>query len=287
MRDWMNDRFGRGRTITREAVVQTPLRLELHTSHGRVSVRGIEGTSAIVRAEIDFKGFHRDDGGQAEEMVVAGIVFEGDRLRIESPAEGRDSLNVHYEVSVPFATLANLTVLNGPIELIGIEGPVDVTLTNGPLVIEGIHSAVELELTNGPAHVQRCRGPVDAKVANGPIHIEDVAGPLDVTVNNGPISIEDVSAGIKASAINGPVTYRGAVGGNFDMRSTHGGIVLELPGDSRFELDAEAERGDVYCDFDVKDQTGAPSGGQVPRIVLRSERGEIVVQQTTRAGASR
>src|SRR5215212_3421031 len=108
MRDWMNGRFGRGINVKREAVVQTPLRLELRTSHGRVSVRGIEGTSSIVRAEIDFRGFHRDDGGPAEELVAQGIAFEGDRLRIESPAGARDSLNVHYEVSVPFATMANL-----------------------------------------------------------------------------------------------------------------------------------------------------------------------------------
>src|SRR4051794_24354609 len=57
MRDWMNDRFSRGRTISREAVVQTPLRLELRTANGHVSVRGIEGSSARVRAEIELKGF--------------------------------------------------------------------------------------------------------------------------------------------------------------------------------------------------------------------------------------
>src|SRR5204863_33291 len=185
---------------------------------------GIDGTTATVRAEIDFKGFHRDDGGPAEELVARGIVFEGDILRIESPAAARDSLSVHYELSVPFATLASLTVLNGPVELSGIDGPVKVTLTNGPLVIEGIGGAVEIELTNGPAHVQRCRGSVNARVSNGPLHIEDIAGPVDVTVSNGPISIEDVGGGIYASATNGPVSYRGPVGGDFDMRSTRGGI---------------------------------------------------------------
>ena len=110
---------------------------------------------------------------------------------------------------------------------------------------------------------------------------------MDVRVNNGPISIENVSAGIVASATNGPVVYRGAVGGDFDMRSTRGGIVLELPSDSRFELDAEVERGEVYSDFDVKDVAVAHLDEPAPRVVLRAERGKIVVQQTSRTAAAR
>jgi hypothetical protein len=291
MRDWINVSsrgfrafaFSRGRTVTREAVVQTPLRLDLRTANGRVTVRGIEGSSARVRAEIDLKGFHPDDGGPAEAMVAEGIVFEAGALRIESPAAARDSLSVHYEVSVPIATLASLAVLNGPVDVTGIEGPLHVRLTNGPLGIEDIAGPIEVELTNGPAHIEHCRGALEAKVSNGPLHVEAVEGGLDLRVNNGPISIEDAASDIRASAHNGPVAYEGAVRGNIEMSSTRGGIVLELPGDSRFELDAEAERGGVYCDFDVKDEGGAPSDEPAPRIVLRAERGEIVVRQTSRA----
>ena len=287
MRVWISDRFGRGRTVTREAAVQTPLRLDIRTANGHVKVIGIEGTSARVRAELDVKGFHRDDDGPAEAEVADGIVFEGDSLRIESPAGARDSLSVHYEVSVPFATMAILTAMNGAVEVRGIEGPLEVTLSNGPLDIEEIGGAVDVNLSNGPLRVERCRGIVDAKVSNGPIHIEDVAGPVDVSVHNGPISIENVSAGIEARATNGPVVYRGPVGGNFDMRSSRGGIVLELPSDSRFELDAEIERGEVYSDFDVRDEAGAQFDEPVPRVVLRADRGRIVVQQKARAAASR
>ena len=287
MRDWINDRFGRGRMVTREAVVQTPLRLELRSGNGHVRVRGIEGTTARVRAEIDLKGFQRDDGGPAEAMVAAGIVFEGDSLRIESPASARDSLSVHYEVSVPFATLATLTVMNGAVELRGIEGPLAVTLANGPLEIEEIGGAIEVQLNNGPARIHRCRGIVEARVSNGPIHIEDVTGPVDVQVHNGPISIENVDAGVNASATNGPFVYRGAVGGDFDVHSTRGSIVLELPSDSRFELDAEVERGEVYSDFDVNEAAGALRGERVPRVVLRADRGKIVVQQRSETMASR
>ena len=147
MRDWISDRFGRGRAITREAVVQTPLRLDLRTANGHVSIRGVEGSSARVRAEIELKGFQRDDGGPAEATVADGIAFEGDSLRIDSPPAARDSIRVHYEVSVPFATLAVLTVMNGAVAVRGIEGPLEITLTNGPLDIEEIGGAVDVQLT--------------------------------------------------------------------------------------------------------------------------------------------
>ena len=286
MKDWLNDRFSRGRTVTRESAVQTPLRLDLRTANGRVTVRGVEGASARVRAEVELKGHQRDDGGPAEEAVRQGIVFEGDSLRIESPSAARDSLTVHYEVSVPFATLAILTVTNGPVDVRGIDGPLELTLTNGPLSVEDIGGAVDVQLTNGPASIKRCRDVVEVKVTNGPIQIEDVAGPVHVTVHNGPIGLEDVHAGIDASATNGPIAYRGAVRGSFDMRSTRGGIVLELPSDSRFELDAEVERGEVYSDFDVKDAAVPPFDEPVPRVRLRADRGKIVVRQSSRVGAA-
>jgi len=284
MRDWLNDRFGRSTTITREATVQTPLRLELRTSHGRVRVRGVEGTAATVRAEIDVRGFYRDDDRRIEEVVTAGIVFEAGRLRVESPAS-REAIQVHYELRVPFATLAELNVVSGPVEVRGIEGPVEVRLANGPLTIEDAGGAITVDMANGPLQVERCRGAVEAKVANGPIHLEDVAGPLALRVSNGPIDITDAGSSIEASAVNGPITYEGAVHGNFDMTSSRGGIVLELPPDSRFELDAEAERGEVYCDFDVKGAAG-PSGTALPRVVLRTERGEILVRQASVVGVS-
>jgi len=273
MRDWLNDMFGRGETVVRQSEVQTPLRLVLRTASGRVSVRGVEGTTATVRAQL-----YGEDGGRLGEMVADGIVFEEGWLRIESPPN-RHGVNVNYEVMVPFATHGHLAVVNGPTEVRGIDGPVEVSLSNGPLSIEDVAGAVKVELANGPADVQDCRGAVDAKVSNGPIAIEHVTGPVNVTVSNGPIGIEDVGSSIDASATNGPISYKGAVAGSFEMRSTRGGIVLELPGDSRFELDAEADRGHVVCEFDVKD-AATPATAPLPRVFLRSERGEILVRQS-------
>jgi hypothetical protein len=282
MREWMHDMFGRGPTVTREARVQTPLKLEVNTSSGGIVIRGVPGDMATVRALVE-RGFHRDDGSRIGESIAAGILFDADRLSIESPAD--EEVTVHYEVSVPFSTRATVRVRNGPMEVRGMEGPLQVSLNNGPLRVEDVAGPVEVELRNGPAHLRNCRDAVRAAVRNGPLHIDGVAGPLNVSVHNGPITVENAQAGFEADAVNGPITYRGAVGGDFNLHATRGGIVLELPRDARFELDAEAERGEVSCDFDVADTAAAPSGAPAPRVFLRTERGEIRIVQSSRAGA--
>jgi hypothetical protein len=284
MKDWLNDRFSRGKTVVRRAEVQTPLRLVLRTAHGGVSIKGVAGTTATVRAEVEFGRLHGEDASHVEELVVDGIVFEGDWLSIESPP-ARSGVNVHYELTLPLATTGHIAVANGPLEIRGLDGPLDVSLSNGPLSIEDIGGALEVELTNGPVVIKRCSGAVEAKVSNGPVAVQQVGGTLSVSVNNGPLAIEDAASSIDASASNGPISYKGSVGGNFKMRAMRGAIVLELPSDSRFELDAEADRGAVHCEFDVK-EAAAASQAPLPRVVLRTERGEIVVRESSRVAVS-
>jgi DUF4097 and DUF4098 domain-containing protein YvlB len=157
-----------------------------------------------------------------------------------------------------------------------------VTLANGPLDIEQAAGAIKVQLANGPVHIQRCSGAIEARVSNGPVRVEKAAGTLVLRVHNGPIDLVDLTSSIEAQVSNGPIRYRGAIGGDFDMRVRRGSIVLDLPDDARFELDAEAERGTVHCEFAVND-SAAPGAERAPRVLLRSERGEIRLRQASNA----
>jgi hypothetical protein len=276
MRRWFDDRHDNEVSITREAAVQTPLRLEMRTHNGRVEITGVPGETATVRARIEIDSRYEADG--LAERVAAGIAFAGATLSIDSPELNR-RCRVYYEVSVPLATQAQVIVANGPVGVRGIEGPVKVTVANGPLDVERVGGLVEVQLANGPVMIRECKGQVEAQIANGPLHVDRTAGPLDLRVSNGPVRLEEVGAGIEASVTNGHIAYRGTIGGDFDLRSHRGEIVLELPRDSRFELDAEAERGEVYSDFVVNQGvSSASTSAPVPRLFLRSDRGRIRLQ---------
>jgi hypothetical protein len=60
------------------------------------------------------------------------------------------------------------------------------------------------------------------------------------------------------------------------MTSRHGGISLRLPGDARFRVDAEAERGEVISDFHVDEERSGPDGAH--QLKLRTQRGNIRLQ---------
>jgi hypothetical protein len=105
-----------------------------------------------------------------------------------------------------------------------------------------------------------------------------VAGPARLDVANGPLDLEGLNGALNASVVNGPIHYEGAIGGNLQLTSRHGPIVLRLPAGSRFELDAEAEHGEVRSDFDVSEGRGGPEGSH--RLVLRSQWGDIRLRET-------
>jgi hypothetical protein len=102
-----------------------------------------------------------------------------------------------------------------------------------------------------------------------------VRGAVDVDLDRGSAHV----------ALQGPLTDP------VDVRARNGGIRLEVPAGSRFELQAEARRGDV--DVDVagltltrSDKTARGSAGTGGALVKLSADGDVTVEERT-ATASR
>jgi DUF4097 and DUF4098 domain-containing protein YvlB len=206
----------------------------------------------------------------------------GQSLSISPPAFAENSwppgLNVTYEITVPHATSLDVQVANGPLSVRHLAGPVDAQVTNGPVTIQDIAEPVTLGSVNGPLDLARCRSHLRVSAVNGPLRAHKIGGPIEVEATNGPISLRDIESDVAAKVLNGGVRYRGAVKGNFSLSARHGGIDLRLPAESRFELDAESERGFVRSDFSVDaERTG--SGGAF-RLVLRTDNGPIRLRST-------
>jgi DUF4097 and DUF4098 domain-containing protein YvlB len=215
--------------------------------------------------------------------VASGIGFAEDTLTVESPEttfRGQGIVRIEYELSVPRRTRATLRQANGPMQVQGLRGPLEVHLDNGPVTIEGVAEATSVHLVNGPLDVKDCESAVDITVVNGPLRLRNAAGPVELHVTNGPIYVQDVERGLKANILNGVLTYRGPVGGDFDLTANNGSLVLHLPASSRFELDAEATRGSVESDFRVDEGTVAPEGAHALR--LRAVQGNIRISETRR-----
>jgi hypothetical protein len=273
------------RTLTREAAAGAALRLVAATTSALLKVRGEDRTTARVSVSLEI---HSDSAQEADEyaaQVGAGIHFDGETLTVKQPensgASWRDLKRLEYEITVPQETSAEISCANGPIDLAGFSGPLQVSSANGPVAVEGVRSRVEVKLANGPARLSNCGPGLEASVTNGPLRLKDVAGPIRLDVANGPIHLEDGRGALVANVLNGPIHYAGAISGNLELTSRHGPITLRLPVGSRFELDAEAQHGVVRSDFDVAEGRPGPPGSH--RLVLRSHWGDIRIQETAAA----
>jgi DUF4097 and DUF4098 domain-containing protein YvlB len=268
---------------TREFEVATPLQLKTHISDGRVRIQGRDSTTAAIAVRLQVRAESREEAERQADRVAAGIVCTGDALTIESADAGfwrRGNVRVEYDVLVPRQTRAELQQANGPLHVNDLAGPLEVRLDNGPTSIEGIADAASIHIVNGPTDVKDCGSSVDINVVNGPLRVRNAKGPVSLDLTNGPIYVEDVDLGFRASVLNGILTYRGPVGGDFDLTANNGSLVLHLPAGSRFELDAEAERGGVESDFRVDEGAPAPDGAH--RLRLRAVQGNIRLSEMRR-----
>jgi len=121
------------------------------------------------------------------------------------------------EMHVPRGVSLSVHVINGPIVIDDVTGPLRVTLVNGPISVRGAGTVLYLATTNGPVAayiakitaqpditISTTNGPIDVIVPKGfkaNVHASTVLGPVknDLEDNSGPgtVSLETV---------NGPVT---------------------------------------------------------------------------------
>jgi hypothetical protein len=283
------------RNLSRTFEVATPLRLEMLNAVGDVSIRGIGEPRAEITASIEVYADSPEEADRDAERVAAGIDYdEANGLIVRSPEDrgsgirlsfhdfnvsltDRPRLKVSYDIQVPRETQAEVAVAVGRLNVSGIAGPLEARVANGRIEIEDVSGAIDLRAPNGRLTLRRCEGDVVAHVANGKVEAREIGGSLKVDAANGSVEAEAVGGALSVKGANGSVRYRGAVGGDFDLQLTNGAIHLELPSDSRFEVDAESKHGAVRSDFEVK--AGPSAGSRAPRLYLRTLNGGIHITE--------
>jgi DUF4097 and DUF4098 domain-containing protein YvlB len=268
------------RTISRELAVQTPFALDVAGANGPVKVSGGKDLIASVQASIEVVSGSEAEADAVMEQVAEGIVLDATSLSIHFvPSHQRDDerVKISYVIAVPRATRATVAVANGPVEVGGIDGPLEVQTANGPTRIADVAQAVTLHTINGGLQLERCGARIEVSAVNGPLTLRDAAGPLRIETTNGPIHLERIGGGIEGHALNGPLTYEGELAGNLDLSARNGPIRLRLPADSRFDLDAESVRGAVHSEFSVTEQAAPPADAF--RVRLRTENGAIHLEK--------
>jgi hypothetical protein len=230
----------------------SPMQLVVKNVNGWVHVTGIGGSQVHVTAHKTIRAETDGDLQQAKREVKLDMTEQTGTVTIayDSPRHGgHRSYNVRYDidVQVPRNAQADVSTVNGPIQVGGVAGHFDVHSVNGPVTMTGIAGSGDAHTVNGPISVHFTRNPSAAssfKTVNGAVDAYFQKGlSADLrfhTLHGGIYSDFDVSpmaanASASVERSNGKFVYRssrieaarvGAGGPQLSFNTLNGSIRL-------------------------------------------------------------
>jgi hypothetical protein len=108
---------------------------------------------------------------------------------------------------------------------------------------------LDLQADNGGLHVAGVAGHVRLSTVNGGIHLDGVGGKVEGTTSNGGLHVS-----LSGSEWEGE---------GLDVRSTNGGVHLEIPADYNARLETSTVNGGVHSDLPLAGRHRRGSGGRI------------------------
>jgi len=168
---------------------------------GRVSLQNVNGDVEIEawdRAEVEVRYTKRGKSEESLGRVEVRIDATTSHVSIETDyKKGRnhDAASVEYFLYVPrSAHLDEIDLVNGALQVTGVEGPVHADLVNGKAVLRELGGDVKVSTVNGPIDVGLTR-----LEANQEVTLESVNGRLEVSLPAG------AQADIEAETVHGSI----------------------------------------------------------------------------------
>ncbi|HEX7918553.1 MAG TPA: DUF4097 family beta strand repeat-containing protein [Gemmatimonadales bacterium] len=204
--------------------------------NGGADVEAWDRDSIGVEARV--LAYARTDEDARALAAQVHVSFANGVLSAEGPSTGhREGWAVMFDVRVPRHLDLAIETTNGPIDVAGVTGTMDLETTNGPITLDGVNGAVTARLQNGPLTVTLAGTSwegtgLDASTVNGPLTLRvprDYNAKLETGTRNGPFHTDipitvqgnigrvgqSISttlgrggATIKATTSNGPLTIR-------------------------------------------------------------------------------
>lgn len=262
-------------------------RIDVRTVDGPAEVRGEDRAGVRVTAIVRFRADTDEEADSIMRAVEAGIHGDVGHVYVHSPATEDGALlgpvrhvfgrhrhiEMDVEIVAPRGSSLALRHVNGSVELRGIGGDVTVHMVNGRFEASQIGANLTVHHVNGRAIVRDVGGNIEISHTNGAIDVERARGDVRLQLVNGSADIAEAGGSVAVKGVSGAYTFSGAVHSNVTMSNARGSIILNLPRDSRFQLDAESALGGVTSELSISEsETGS---GKAPRVKLRSEIGRI------------
>ena len=211
---------------------------DLKVEHGSVTARGTAGLSARV----SFGGFTAEGvGGDLTVRSSHGAVSAADvtgRADAETSFAGIELRRVGKD--------ARTKSQHGAVVASAIGGAFTAQTSHGRVELERVEGPVEVRVENGAVEARSLRKGALLRASGGDVSIDGFEGPIDVAVERGDVRL----------LTSAPIVE------SLSASATGGGIRLEVPAGSRFELEAESRHGELHMGLPGSETIAADAGGR-------------------------
>lgn len=307
-----------GEKIERSMPVDPQATVTLCVASGMLKVRGWDKNEVYVRsvdaAKIDFRRIDKtkDSSKPATRVDVMVLDHSADPnpklLRFDCQAVA------DVEMSVPTGATVQIQTRDGDITIAGVSGAYAGS-QNGDITVERATKLVEAGSVGGSIFLRDSSGRISLSSAGGGVEVVNVRpatqeDTFEVGTVSGDIHLDRVSnPKVTAKTVNGRVMMTGplAKSGYYGFTNMAGDVVLALPADSSFQLNAKvSEKHDIISDFkltylsepppppaarprtptpEAKPKTPAPPARTQPPIIVEGSRRVVVPYVLRRVNA--
>ena len=293
-------------TFDRTLNVSGSVQLELRGGSGHVQLRTAGSGEVRIHGEYEVYGMGFESARHEAEDLAAHPPIEqrGDVVRIGSDVERFSNSQVNYTIDVPPQTEAHITVGSASVDVSGIQGPLEVSAGSGHVTVRDVKDDVRVGAGSGTVDVEDAQGRVNAIVRSGGLHLAEIGGDVmgeassgDISVmralgrievhgGSGGVDVSDASQDLRATSSSGHVTISGtpAAGSYWEIRSSSGGVTLDVPQDPGYQLYAHTSSGRVHASAPMTmEETSRRSlrgkvGGGAARVDVETRSGTIDVR---------
>ncbi len=261
------------RTLAGSFDVTGAVDLDVFTSNGRVTVRGVEGqTSVEVIATLRSRGGSLIDAANRVAQLVVEMIHDGNHVVLSynasaHPWDVRRYSGVDFEITVPTTV------------------DIEVNTSNGRIEVSDVIGILELDTSNGAIEVSDAVGEVNASTSNGTITVDTFEGVLDLGTSNGRIEMESVVGVVDARTSNGRIAFFGTLVGGIDHRmvTSNGRIDVALHWDASLIIEARTSNASISTnlpligDTEGKEWSAVLNPPATTTLTLETSNGEIEI----------
>jgi hypothetical protein len=250
-----------GEKIERSLAVDPQAVVTLCVASGTLKVRGWEKSEIRVRSldavQIDFRRIDRTkDTSKPATRVDVMLIEKG---TASHPRHDCQAL-ANVEMEVHAGAIVQAQTRDGDIFIAGVAGAYAGS-QNGDITIERVAKLVEAGSVGGSITLRDSSGRVNLNSAGGGVEVFNVQpatedDTFEVGTVSGDIQLNRVSTpNVNAKTVSGTLMMSGplAKSGNYGFTSMSGDMVLVMPSDASFKLNAKvSERHSIVSDFQLK-----------------------------------